>query len=193
VNWYLLTRRAAATAGLIVIVGVATFWLAPLPTPLPDFTGTGAKIVPAAFMLPAVSAMVIMISLSERGAGSEAQARRRLARWDSALVCAYLVLAVALLGLAFAATGEALMWASARNTAGYVGAGLLVGASVGWRAGALAPIAYAVIAAAFAPGYGAHPMFWPMRATDDLLAGVIAALLCFLGVALLALRPATRR
>lgn len=191
-TWYLKARRTPALILIFMASVLGTALLAPFDVPVPDLGAAGGTgPVPAAFLMPAVSATVLYCLFVDQGAGPEARALRPVPWLDRGLAVAFLVIAgmthslVSVLAggdVWFGAEPAGLQWIAWRNVAGYAGLALLFRRLIGPLAAAVVPVVMAILAGCFGRGMTDNPFFWPLHGAESWPSMTVCALLLGAGL-----------
>lgn len=191
--WYLKARRTPALVLIFMACVLGTALLAPFDVPVPDLGAAGGTgPVPAAFLLPAVSATVLYCLFVDQGAGPEARALRPVPWLDRGLAVAFLVIAGMTHSLVYALAGgemrlgaesaTGLQWVAWRNVGGYAGVALLLRPFIGPLAAAVVPVVVAILAGCFGRGMTDNPFFWPLHGAESWPSMAVCALLLGAGL-----------
>lgn len=188
-TWWLRSRRGPALLFAIVAQLALTWILGETLVPSPSLAEGAITRLPAIVFLPLVVASTIYFSLEASGGAIEVAGVRRTAVMDAALVASALATLV-VGGVVIDALGGAFTGEAARNTAGYVGLGLIAAKLLGSRAGSVAPAAYVVLVASTSSRTSGLSRLWSWPADNPLTARsvIVAGILCVLGLLATVLR-----
>jgi hypothetical protein len=161
VIWWLAARRAGPTLVGLVVLSVSMLAVQQVILPVPNLAGGYGAGVQAALAIPAVTASLLIASLTGGYPVLESAATRQMPIIERAYLVAFAGVPVCIASAAALASQETLPVASARNVLGMIGIGLLARPLLGTVAAASAPVAYMIFVAVLGqPITGARPEPW---------------------------------
>ena len=183
--WWLAARRAGATLLGLLALSVSMLAVQQVILPAPNLAGGYGAGVQAALAMPAVTASLLIASLTGGDPLLESAATRQLPIIERAYLVAFTVVPLCIASVAALASQEALPAASARNVLGMIGIGLLARPILGTAAAAPDPVAYMLFVAVLGqPTAGARPepWAWPLASAADRPAALLAGVLFVAGI-----------
>jgi hypothetical protein len=193
-TWWLRIHAVPSCAAAVVLCFVLAPLLSSSELPVPSLFGGLSSAVPIPLVLPVLPACALLYGLNRAPSETEAAAVRPMARWSIGLLTGACTTAALLAVAETLWLNFPLALAVARNTAGYLGFGLvaqrLAGHQYGPVAVALLPVACAFIG--LGPGGRPYPWTWPLHPGQSVLAAAAALLLALIGAALLHSRSHNR-
>ncbi|MFD1831234.1 hypothetical protein ACFSJS_16420 [Streptomyces desertarenae] len=186
-TWWLRIHAVPSCAAAVVLCFVLAPLLSSSALPVPSLFGGLSSTVPVPLVLPVLPACALLYGLNRAPSETEATAAGPMTRWSVGLLTGACT-AAALLAVAETLWMDfPLALAVARNTAGYLGFGLVAqrvaGRRYGPAAAALLPVACAFIG--LGPGGRPYPWTWPLHPSQSASAAAAAFSLALIGAALL--------